>query len=587
MSLPNFTFDNLNTNSITSKIVNSANISNPIIQTLSNDNAILKADTDILKDDTAILKDDTEALKDETDILKDDTAILKRFVNTENIIKISSPGDLDTLRCWVDASDEFSIEITGGKVTKVYDKSGNNNNFIEGALTGTVNVNNITYIEKDTVNDSTLSNIGLLDFNLSIPLVATLPSAIPESFCYFLVYQIKNNYPYSPTQTVTLLFGRSTNSALLRQNIFHQANSINGLSGSINNTGINGLGEQQSRKIILMLQSEGTTSTTNVYLNGAFVFKKANMFKQANTIHIGSDLNTNQTNTLNYNGYIAELGLYNRNLSDNEMVALHKYLADKWNVYDTKIVDYFTIAGQSNAAGRGNSAQSPLSQSGYYIDAYWANNPSAIINWIRDPVGVNGVTLDAANTGSAWPAFADEYFKQTGRYAVFGHCAKGGSSIFNSIQWSPTENKENNYINDLKEVCISNTARIGKEYRFQLGKKFVIWHQGESDEARTKDEYKEQFKLLINEYVGEGKLYDKFLYYEIAPRTGNPHSNVRTAQKEVNKEVEDAHLIWNGCSYFLEKGVMPDGLHYDQGAYNAMGREGAKTAAIIVKSMLI
>jgi hypothetical protein len=79
-----------------------------------------------------------------------------------------------------------------------------------------------------------------------------------------------------------------------------------------------------------------------------------------------------------------------------------------------------------------------------------------------------------------------------------------------------------------KEVCISNTARIGKEYRFQLGKKFVIWHQGESDAARTKDEYKE----LRKQYLNNRKFYE-------SRRSVSRSEQKKNIMKKIEKNVED------------------------------------------------
>jgi lysophospholipase L1-like esterase len=552
MSLPVFKFSNLNVTTVNSDNVNSNNVNSPIINSITIQTDVLKKESD---------------------------------EKGNSLFKISAANEIKGLECWIDASDAFTIETTGGKVTKIYDKSGKNNHFIEKELNvnDAIKVNNITYIPEGEANDSTLSNIGLLDFNYSRPLEATISEGSKESdYCYFVVAQIKGDYSFIPAQVASIIFGRSTGN---RVNLFYDRLTVNGLSVGAVNTGISGLGEHKSRKIIFMIYKKGA-APSELYLNGAYIRNRGTT-RTTNKIQLGSDINTDMTNFLYYNGYIAEVILFNRALDNTELRAVHDYLAIKWDVYQPRIVDYFTIAGQSNAVGRGDISESPLSQSGYYVDACWSNAligafKKTAINWIRDPVGVGGTTLDIADTGSAWPSFADEYFKQTGRYAVFGHCAKGGTSIFNVGQWSP-DNKANNFINFAKEVLKNNLLRIDQEYRFKLDKKFIIWHQGESDVARTKDEYRVQFKLLIDEFIGKYGGYDKFLYYEIAPRTSNTHINIREAQREVNNYLKNTHMLWNGCAYLLEKGEMPDGLHYSQRAYNAMGREGAKATAILVK----
>ena len=77
--------------------------------------------------------------------------------------------------------------------------------------------------------------------------------------------------------------------------------------------------------------------------------------------------------------------------------------------------DVFVVAGQSNAKGRGTAEEAPEVPAGAAYEA----TPQGEIRALADPVG-------GANTGSAWPAFANAYTAATGRGVVIIGMAAGG-----------------------------------------------------------------------------------------------------------------------------------------------------------------
>jgi hypothetical protein len=85
------------------------------------------------------------------------------------------------------------------------------------------------------------------------------------------------------------------------------------------------------------------------------------------------------------------------------------------------------MAGQSNMVGRGDSSQSPNPDYGFFLDPQYWNSSRTRMDTIKDPVG-NGSTLDQASSGSAIPAFCQEYYNQTGRIPVILHVCDGGRS---------------------------------------------------------------------------------------------------------------------------------------------------------------
>lgn len=79
--------------------------------------------------------------------------------------------------------------------------------------------------------------------------------------------------------------------------------------------------------------------------------------------------------------------------------------------------DFFVVAGQSNAKGRGDAPLAPEVP----VGAAYEVTPSGDVRALADPVG-------GANSGSAWPAFANAYSAATGRGVVIVGQAVGGAS---------------------------------------------------------------------------------------------------------------------------------------------------------------
>lgn len=93
----------------------------------------------------------------------------------------------------------------------------------------------------------------------------------------------------------------------------------------------------------------------------------------------------------------------------------------------------FAVIGHSNAVGKGDSL---ISQDSTIIPANVAfqfrRNPAGFIP-LRDPVGT-------ANTGSAWPSFAREFYDQTCRGTFIVPIAQRGSFLALESNWRGTDN---------------------------------------------------------------------------------------------------------------------------------------------------
>lgn len=240
---------------------------------------------------------------------------------------------------------------------------------------------------------------------------------------------------------------------------------------------------------------------------------------------------------------------------------------------ENNLIDVFIIAGQSNAKGNGDSAESPAITAGIAYQYY----NSALTAITGDPVG-------NADTGSAWPAFANNYHNKTGRKICFVPTAVGGSVLAknneaNSISWDVD--------GDLRGISVAaaNAAITALEAAdFTIGSVGVLWSQGEKDAANnnagatTVNEYETALTNLINYYKdnfpGIG-----FYIFRTGTDTGASDvgfSRIRQVQEDVADSNTLASVVYRGAVTFAARSLLhADGVHYLQAGYNEMGSEGA------------
>ncbi|MBZ4061415.1 hypothetical protein IDX10_11820 [Klebsiella pneumoniae] len=258
----------------------------------------------------------------------------------------------------------------------------------------------------------------------------------------------------------------------------------------------------------------------------------------------------------------------------------------------------FLIAGQSNAQGMGAAAKSPSVNPGIAYQ-YYGGNLTPVLG---DPVG-------NASTGSAWPAFANEFYRRTGLGVVFIPAAIGSSGLAaiaslpanggNGQNWSGTGTLRGTAIARYNDA-ISALESGGFAYRFGG----VLWSQGERD-ARclpsasnkiTEQDYKNEFsnlKSYFSETFGE-----KFVW--ILSQTGGDDAGIdaqgladmRRLQREIVRSTSGVYFGWNGAYNLIARGLMrshdfpndPDNVnrsHYSQQGYNEMGTAMAVVASAV------
>ena len=240
-------------------------------------------------------------------------------------------------------------------------------------------------------------------------------------------------------------------------------------------------------------------------------------------------------------------------------------------------LDLFVIVGQSNAEGRGNSAQSPAVTNGAYISG------STITPTLADPVG-------GASTGSMWPAFANEWFAQTGRWPAFVEQATGGTALIPDqagSNWSPSGTLRGNAVAAANQAI----AAIAASTSFAPSNVYFVWSQGEQ-EAETIN------GTTITGTIYEQALEDLAAYFKaqvpsmaqmFVIRTGSRNDRasaanwaaIRAAQENACNDSANLRMVYRGTYSFPAdaRALMSDSVHYSQAGLNLAGKCAAREAS--------
>lgn len=242
-------------------------------------------------------------------------------------------------------------------------------------------------------------------------------------------------------------------------------------------------------------------------------------------------------------------------------------------------LDLFVIVGQSNAEGRGDSAQSPAAPEGVYI------NGSTISAPLADPVG-------GASTGSMWPAWSNEWFARTGRMSAFVEAAVGGTALLpdDSAQWSPAGS-----LRGIAVTAASNAiSAINGSGSYTLGNVYFVWAQGESDAVNTNGTtvtaalYTDALKTLATYFKAQiPAMVKMFVVTTGLNSTSGPtisqqtlnYAAIRGAQVIAASEDANIEIVYSGTPGFIAAGMMADGQHYSQTGLNIAGKLGAASAS--------
>jgi len=278
-----------------------------------------------------------------------------------------------------------------------------------------------------------------------------------------------------------------------------------------------------------------------------------------------------------FNGEIYQLVVRGSASTASEIQMAERIIARK--TYKITPTDLFIVTGQSNAEGRGTSGPAVAAGRAYYFAS------GTRTSLLGDPVG-------GANTGSAWPAFANAYYSQKGIPSAWVDQATGGSGLIAasnpSFNWSTTGTLRAT----ARNAAIAAVSWFGKSLDTPLRRTYIIWQQGEQDSATYNGttisdvEYQAELGRLFT-YFSQGlPALSGILVSELgAHRDGVGAANwnlIRAAQNAGVAENDLAYLAFTGAKNFPAQGKMSDTVHYNQAGYDEMGAALATYAASLL-----
>lgn len=239
-----------------------------------------------------------------------------------------------------------------------------------------------------------------------------------------------------------------------------------------------------------------------------------------------------------------------------------------------EVYDIIVTYGQSNSAGEAalsgdtSGFPAPLPKSLMYDFTDGTIKPI-----IQNMVNSSGV----ASSGHAWGEFANEWYRLSGRGSVVVHCGRGATSI---AQLSKAPTGSGYY--ELLVSAVNNTVARMSTQGLTLGKIYVLFHQGETDQLNETpfDTYRGLFVSLIDNLSNDIPLA-RFANCTVGcPKNRQEYTwqTIQNAQRYVVNGRDIAVTAFDGCPSFLSRdgNVGTEGVHYTQKGYNTMGAGAAR-----------
>lgn len=180
------------------------------------------------------------------------------------------------------------------------------------------------------------------------------------------------------------------------------------------------------------------------------------------------------------------------------------------------------------------------------------------------------------STGHAWCAFANEWYRLSGRGTVVINSSKGSQPLVNLMKGSSS---------GLYTLMQDGVKKLKDRMAVQglnLGNLYVVFHQGETDQQLGTgfDTYSFNLTTLIDSLATDLGM-KRFGNCTVGCPTNRPEQSWSTIQNSqrytVNRRI-NAVTVFDGCPSFLlgDGNVGSEGIHYTQIGYNTMGCGAAR-----------
>lgn len=346
---------------------------------------------------------------------------------------------------------------------------------------------------------------------------------------------------------------------------------INGMTDDVSFNAISGHTYGTSNAFRVIVDSADGTLTANINnsLSESTIYTPIASTGPAGRLHIGS-------NAFNSGGGAYLTGrLYG--LSVFPVGALSETQANI--VWDNMTAnqpgyDVYLVAGQSNAKGRGDSTLSPDVSVG---SAYNLVGTLDGVTHVVDPVGFGDYQAD---TGSAWPAFCENYIAERGRIPVIANYAVGGTAQTAASDAGAGYWQKGQALYDDAVSGAMSTMSVMSGFGLPAVFRGVLWSQGERDGGEidsatgyTVSDYISGFNTMWSDFKNDLGPIEMWISQTGAKNNGDTtgYQEIRAAQLDFVIDNPEITLGFAGAWRFGPRNMMSDNSHYTQPAYDEMG----------------
>ena len=266
---------------------------------------------------------------------------------------------------------------------------------------------------------------------------------------------------------------------------------------------------------------------------------------------------------------------------------LYAYAKSAAEFENSGVVDIILFTGQSNMVGRDTQKYEQAIPEGMAYE-YLMNSDELVE--VKNPVGENiggttsNPTVEVSSGSSIVPAFVAKYVQETGRKVIVVHAARGAQAISYFVPGTKIYNV-------LLEKYTKAVSYVEKNTAYDIGKKFYVMFQGESDASVsgppdvTVKNYKTDYLKFHNGVKEElGLEFGSMIL--TSKNTHDVPSGVlliNQAQTALAEEKDDI-IVASTCAtgfydYNFDEYYLKDTVHYNAAGLQAIANEAATSVA--------